>query len=223
VSQGKPIVNLTFHGIGEPERPFEPGENEVWVSTERYVTILDSVRNREDVRVTFDDGNSSDYRIALPDLRSRGLKAAFFVTAGFVDRPGYLSQSEIRELADCGMRIGTHGMNHQSWRGLCETDLRIEIVDSKRLLEQILGQTITEAACPFGGYNRHVLKLLRESGFERVYTSDRGLAFEEDWLQPRNTVYRDLWKYPVEPILSRPPTRLRARLHQLRAWRKRLR
>ena len=53
-------INLTFHGVGEPQRRLDPGEADVWVSRERFLSILDSVTDRADVRITFDDGNASD-------------------------------------------------------------------------------------------------------------------------------------------------------------------
>jgi hypothetical protein len=41
----------------------------VWVSRERLDAVLDSVAGRDDVRITFDDGNASDVVHALPALR----------------------------------------------------------------------------------------------------------------------------------------------------------
>ena len=66
------LINLTFHGIGSPERPLNPGEQDVWVSDETFVSLLDSIRDRKDVAISFDDGNSSDLEHALPALRERG-------------------------------------------------------------------------------------------------------------------------------------------------------
>jgi hypothetical protein len=62
-------------------------------------------------------------------------------------------------------------------------------VDAKEVLERALGAPVTEAACPFGAYDRPTLAALRRSGYGRVFTSDRGTARRTDWLQPRNTVH----------------------------------
>ncbi|MFZ0376580.1 MAG: polysaccharide deacetylase family protein, partial [Solirubrobacteraceae bacterium] len=74
-------INLTFHGIGRPERPLGRGEGDVWVSEARFLSLLDVAASRDDVRITFDDGNASDIEIALPALRERELSATFFVVA----------------------------------------------------------------------------------------------------------------------------------------------
>jgi peptidoglycan/xylan/chitin deacetylase (PgdA/CDA1 family) len=181
-------INLTFHGVGEPPRRLDPGEANVWVSHERFLSILDSVAGRNDVRITFDDGNLSDVKHALPALRERGLKAAFFVVAGRLGAPCFLDAAAVEELADAGMTIGSHGMRHRAWRGLDDAALREELVDSKAILESVVGRPVTQAACPFGSYDRRVLRRLRGSGYDQVYTSDRGTTRSREFLQARNSI-----------------------------------
>ena len=78
---------------------------------------------------------------------------------------------------------------------------------------------MTEAACPFGSYDRRVLRALRRTGYRHVYTSDRGLARRGDWLQARNTVQRADGAELLGPILaSQGALRRRARLTAKR-WR----
>ena len=97
------IINLTFHGIGEPERALEPGEEQFWLDSDQFQSALDSVVGRSDVRITFDDGNASDLEQALPGLRQRGLTATFFVVAGRLGDPGFLDEQDVRALAAAGM------------------------------------------------------------------------------------------------------------------------
>jgi peptidoglycan/xylan/chitin deacetylase (PgdA/CDA1 family) len=181
-------INLTFHGVGSPGRALEPGEESVWLEASQFESALDSVVGRTDVRITFDDGNASDLEHALPQLRRRGLTATFFVVAGRLGEPGYLDEHGVRALAAAGMRIGCHGMRHRPWRRLDEGELWEEIVGARRLLEQVVDRPVTEAACPFGSYDRRVLGFLRRHGYSRTFTSDSGTARPGDWLQSRNSV-----------------------------------
>jgi peptidoglycan/xylan/chitin deacetylase (PgdA/CDA1 family) len=181
-------INLTFHGIGTPERPLEPGEERFWLDLDRFESVLDSVVGRSDVGITFDDGNVSDVEHALPQLRRRSLTATFFVVAGRVGAPGFLDQGGVRALAEAGMGIGCHGMRHRPWRGLDDRALWDEVVEARRQLEEVVGRPVIEAACPFGAYDRRVLRFLRTHGYRRAYTSDRGTAEVGDWIQARNTV-----------------------------------
>jgi peptidoglycan/xylan/chitin deacetylase (PgdA/CDA1 family) len=184
-------INVTFHGVGDPTRPLEPGEEEVWVSKQRFVALLDAAVERDDVRIMFDDGNLSDLEHALPALRARGLKATFFIVAGRVGAPGFVDADGVRELAAAGMGIGSHGMRHRPWRCLDDRARDEELVGARQLLEEVVEQPVTEAACPFGSYDRRVIAGLRRAGYNRVYTSDRGTTRPSDFLQARNSVGPD--------------------------------
>jgi peptidoglycan/xylan/chitin deacetylase (PgdA/CDA1 family) len=145
------------------------------------------VADRPDVVITFDDGNRSDLEIGVPALRARGLSATFFVVAGRLGTPGFLSGEDVRTLLAEGMAVGCHGMRHRPWRGLDDAALEEELVTAKAQIESAAGGPVTLAACPFGAYDRRSLRALRRAGYERVYTSDRGPARPEEWLQARTT------------------------------------
>jgi peptidoglycan/xylan/chitin deacetylase (PgdA/CDA1 family) len=181
-------INLTFHGIGDPDRRLDPGEQDVWVDRDQFLALLDRAAGRDDVVITFDDGNASDVEHALPALRERGLTATFFVVAGRLGAPRFLDADGVRELAAAGMEIGCHGMHHRPWRGLDDSALHEELVEAKQVLADVVGQPVTGAACPFGSYDRRVLRTARRAGYSRVYTSDRGTTRPGEWLQARNSV-----------------------------------
>jgi len=184
----KRTINLTFHGVGEPPRALDEGEADVWVSHDRFLDVLDGAAERDDVRITFDDGNASDLELGLDALLERGLTATFFVVAGRLGVSGFLDEADVRRLADAGMEIGCHGMHHRPWRGLDDTELRAELVDAKATLEAVVERPVAEAACPFGAYDRRVLRALRSAGYRRVFTSDRGTTDSARFLQARNSV-----------------------------------
>ena len=183
-------IILTFHGIGETARAMAPGEAGVWLSEAAFVEVIDLVRDRSDVVITFDDGNASDAEIALPALIARGVTADFYIVAGRLDAPGYLTCDQVRELAAMGMNVGSHGMRHRPWRGLSEPALRDELIDAREMLQEVLRAEVKAASCPFGSYDRRIRRRWRAAGFERVYTSDGGLAEPAAWLQPRYTIHR---------------------------------
>ena len=183
------IINLTLHGIGEPRRPLEYREDQVWLAEDMLPVILDVLQGLSGYLITVDDGNESDVDILLPSLMQRGLKATFFVPAGKIGGPGHLSRGGLTVLARAGMEIGTHGMDHRDWRALTEAELDVEIEGSKRVLEEIVGQRIVKASCPYGSYDRRVLAHVKRAGLERVYTSDRGHANADTWIQPRSSLH----------------------------------
>ena len=212
-------INLTFHGIGEPARPLEPGEDGVWVSVEQFESLLDTVVGRDDVALSFDDGNTSDLEHALPALRDRGLTATFFVVAGRLGTPNFLDGDGIRELLSHGMEIGCHGMRHRPWRSLDSEALDVELVQARTILESVTGGSVTLAACPLGSYDRRVLRALRDAGYRRAYTSDRGVAAAGDFLQARNSIGPDSGPGIVERIGSADASLARRVKLAVKRWR----
>ncbi|MFU8875998.1 polysaccharide deacetylase family protein [Micromonospora sp. SL4-19] len=184
-------VNICFHGIGEPRRELEPGEERYWIHRDQFQAILDELATWPSVRISFDDGNLSDVRIGLPALAARGLSAEFFVLAGRLGTAGSLDADDVRELQDQGMAIGTHGLRHRSWRGMDERTTYDELVAARSRLVEVVQQDITTAACPLGQYDRRALGELRRLGYTAVFTSDRRPARRGAWLQPRFSVRRD--------------------------------
>ena len=180
--------NLTFHGIGDPTRALAPGEEDIWISLDWFLAILDDVKDRGDVRLSFDDGNESDMLYGLPALQQRGVDATFFIVAGRLGTPGFLSEEDVRTLTRAGMTIGCHGMTHLPWRGLSSRGFQEELGESRMILEELTGRQVDTAACPFGSYDRQVLGALRKYGYRQVFTSDDGIAKPDRWLQPRNSI-----------------------------------
>jgi peptidoglycan/xylan/chitin deacetylase (PgdA/CDA1 family) len=180
------------HGIGPAGRDLDPGEDQTWVGIEQFERVLDAVAGREDVRITFDDGNASDVQIALPRLLERGLKAEFFVLTGMLGEAGRLRADDVRELARAGMSIGSHGWAHRDWRRVDAEQANQELMEASHVLRELTGQPVSTVSIPFGSYDRHVLRGLRHAKVTRVYTSDGGPARRDSWLQPRNSVRHDL-------------------------------
>lgn len=206
------VVTLNVHGIGARTRSLEPGEGDVWISLRQFEEVLDRVSGRDDVRLTFDDGNVSDVEIALPLLLERGLEAEFFVCPGLFGQPGRLAEDGVRELLKSGMSIGSHGWEHTDWRRVTPAQVLREIQDSRDVLRELSGGDIPHVSVPFGSYDRHVLRELRHFGVSRVYTSDGGRARRDSWLQARTSLRSDLDQAWLDRILDpHPPLRHRVR------------
>jgi len=186
---------INFHGIGDPPRAYEPGEESYWTDRVYFETILDFVAQHPlgaGARLTFDDGNSSDYAIAAPELKRRGLGARFFVLAGKFGQEGYLSRAEVRDLAAQGFEVGSHGLDHVAWTDASDAALVREIKDSKAILEDITGCRVRSAAVPFGLYDRRVLRELGRHGYHSVFSSDGGPRLTAMVPTPRYSVQRNV-------------------------------
>jgi peptidoglycan/xylan/chitin deacetylase (PgdA/CDA1 family) len=196
---------LNFHGIGSPERQLDPGEAPFWLSREAFCDVLDRVVDHPDrsrLVITFDDSNSSDMAIALPELLVRGLSASFFILTGRLGRPGSLDRADVAELHASGMRIGSHGTNHSDFTALPPGRLAEELVRSKQLLEDVCAAPVQSLAIPFGRYNASALRAIRKAGYRIAYTSDGGSARPGNYLQPRRSLRHDIPPPEIDSILA---------------------
>lgn len=123
------------------------------------------------VCITFDDGCETDLIAAAPVLREFGFHATFYLTAGFLNTPGYLNTSQVRELDAQGFQIGCHSMTHPYLSDLPEPELKREVVDAKLQIEKIVGHPIDHFSCPGGRYDERTLQMARHAGFRTVANS----------------------------------------------------
>lgn len=213
---------LTFHGLGDPQRPVDPGEAACWVPVDWFEAIIAAAARDDRVAITFDDGNASDAQEALPRLREAGTAATFFVLPGKLGDPGYLDADGVAQLHADGMIVGSHGLHHRNWRDLDSHELYAEVAGSSRRLSELLGRTVDLVAVPFGSYDRRVLKVA-QCTYRRVFTSDGGTSRPGDWLVPRTTITTNqplnLWLDLLAGWRHRPPDPRRSLKRLAKRWR----
>jgi peptidoglycan/xylan/chitin deacetylase (PgdA/CDA1 family) len=122
------------------------------------------------VGITFDDGHVSNHAAAAR-LRELGGTADFFINPSSVGSAGFLDWTQLREMADWGMSIQSHGMNHRFLDELNEADLQAELADSKAEIEARMGQPVTLFAPPGGRVTPGLGALARRLGYLRICSS----------------------------------------------------
>jgi peptidoglycan/xylan/chitin deacetylase (PgdA/CDA1 family) len=135
------------------------------------VTVALENPDRRAVVITFDDGCETDLISAAPILREFGFNGTFYVTVGFLEKHGYLSRAQLRQLSDLGFEVGSHSMTHSYLTDLPQERVTHEIATSKEELEQITGRAIQHFSCPGGRWDRRVAETARQSGYRSVTTS----------------------------------------------------
>ncbi|HLN47169.1 MAG TPA: polysaccharide deacetylase family protein, partial [Magnetospirillaceae bacterium] len=78
-------------------------------------TIVADVQARAvrgcEIAITFDDGYVDDVSAARA-LADDAATATLYISSGLVGSPGHVSRSQLRALADGGLQIGAHTVNH---------------------------------------------------------------------------------------------------------------
>jgi peptidoglycan/xylan/chitin deacetylase (PgdA/CDA1 family) len=123
------------------------------------------------VAITFDDGCETDFLHAAPALSQAGCTATFYVTTGFLGKPGFLSATQLRQLSDAGFEIGCHSSTHAYLPDLGIDELWGEIGEPKEVLQQLIGRQVDHFSCPGGRWSRRVADVARRAGYLTMATS----------------------------------------------------
>jgi peptidoglycan/xylan/chitin deacetylase (PgdA/CDA1 family) len=126
--------------------------------------------------LSFDDGYMTDYTVAFARLAERGWPGCFFVIANQVGASRSLGWRELREMAAAGMEIGSHSLTHPFLHRADPDQIRREFGESKRILEDGLGQAVHFASLPRGSAAPGMGMLIRDLGYRAFCTSEPGLV-----------------------------------------------
>jgi peptidoglycan/xylan/chitin deacetylase (PgdA/CDA1 family) len=156
-----------------------------------YKTIDMAISDKDQknlVCITFDDGNISDYRIALPWLVENDIFATFFVVSDWIGSPGYLDKSQILAMHKLGMQIGSHSVSHPDFRKISTKEKVYELKKSKRIIEGIIGEKITSFSLPFGFIDNNTIDTVFECGYSYCCISRHGLSKNKSKIISRNSI-----------------------------------
>ena len=176
--------------------------------------LLESLRKTKslDAKITFDDGEQSQFHNALPVLAQHGIKATYFVTPGLIGSAAkFLGWDDLKALQAAGHSIQSHGWSHKFLTFCSEAELTHELRASKQFLEENLGSAVEEISVPGGRWNRRVLQGCAAAGYRRVYVSDPWVETEITGMKVigRFMVRRTTTIAEFEKIVAKDPGTLR--------------
>ncbi|MEI8230421.1 MAG: polysaccharide deacetylase family protein [Candidatus Peregrinibacteria bacterium] len=135
------------------------------------------------IALTFDDGYEDFYTDAFPLLKKYSAHATLFMISSYIDRPGFLSLKELKEINDSGLvEIGAHTVHHKNLTRISLKKAEAEIAGSKTEIEQKLGIHVDTFAYPYGKWNPKLATIVEKAGFTAAVTTERG------FLQSPNTM-----------------------------------
>ncbi len=87
--------------------------------------------------------------------------ATFFVLGWIAERLPHL----VREIHDRGHEVASHGYNHNLCNLESKKDLKKDLIESKKLLEDIIGAPVFGYRAPSFSINNDTLRIIEESGY----------------------------------------------------------
>lgn len=121
------------------------------------------------VLITFDDTRLDQFTAALPELNKHGFKAAFFIMTVSLNKPGYMSREQVKQLADEGHTIGSHTYDHKNVKTYTVDDWVEQVQKPSKQLQTITGKPVEYFAYPFGLWNKEAISKLKDHDFKAVF------------------------------------------------------
>ncbi len=196
---------LTYHRIvDDPADPFAVAPALFAAQMEQVAATgaaapldgaLEAIRRGEDARpriaLTFDDGTVDFLTEAFPVLLRLGLPAALYVSPARVGEPAFLDWGALEALCAAGVQIGSHGLDHRSLGRIPPEEVRSQLSESRRRLEDRLHIAVSSLAYPYGtvrDFNEAVKEVARRVGYASACTSVNGInGSSTDPLELRRT------------------------------------
>ena len=141
---------------------------------------------KKPIVLTFDDGYQGHYKFVYPLLKKYGYPGAFAIyptKVGTTKGRSSVSWAQLREMAvDPLITIASHSLTHPlDLRESTDAQLQQEFVESKRILEKELNQSIKYFVYPSGKNDDRVQQGIQQAGYEAAWTmNDEETRFAED-------------------------------------------
>ena len=138
------------------------------------------------VMLTFDDNDKEQFTIGETEMKKYGFKGVYFIMTISINRPRYMSEAELKQLADSGHAIEGHTWDHHMVTKYTGLTWDTQLVKPQKRLEAITGKPIKYFAYPFGLWNQAAIPELKNRGYKLAFI----LSTKRDSTEPLYTIRR---------------------------------
>ncbi len=134
------------------------------------------------ILITFDDGYAHLYKYLPQFIQKYNFKPLIFIPTNQIGKSNswdyshifqscpHLNEEQIKKLAGVGVDFGSHSHHHVDLTSLTFNQLKMELKQSKDILENVIGKEVNSISYPFGRFNKHVIGESRKAGYQHGFT-----------------------------------------------------
>ena len=149
--------------------------------------------------ITFDDTDEEQFTVGKTEMDKHGFKGVYFIMTISIGRPRYMTREQIKQLSDEGNVVASHTWRHdrvdrylttphvdRDTKKIVNNDWDLQLVDTRKKLEDIIGKEIHYFAYPFGVWKHDGIPEIQKRGIKMAFQ----LADKRDPEYPLYTVRR---------------------------------
>lgn len=142
--------------------------------------LAGEIGNTKPVVLTFDDGWQNQYKYAFPLLKKYNMIATFYIYTNPIGKKHFLNWDEIKEMNNFGMTIADHTLSHPYLKKISLEEVKRQVTESKKIIEEHLGKPVLHFASPFGYTDPKIIKIIEETGYTTARTTYKGTYHSKD-------------------------------------------
>ena len=140
------------------------------------------------VVISFDDGYVEQYTKAAPLLAHFGWPADLDL---IVERHSLLTHTMVAHMIAAGWELDSHTVHHLVLNHLTADQLRVEVADSRIMLERMFHVPVRFFCYPGGDYNARAIAAVKDAGYQAATGTRYAAAVPKDlYTLPRIYCYR---------------------------------
>jgi len=142
----------------------------------RELPIYCVERDQKMVALSFDAAwGNEDTQTLIDILTKYNVRATFFLVGAWAEK----YPESVQALAGAGMEVMNHSEDHAHFSALTSGQIKDNITRCNDRIEHLTGVRPTLFRCPYGEYDDHVIRAVRELGMEPVQWDVDSLDWKE--------------------------------------------
>ena len=149
--------------------------------------------------ITYDDTDLEQFTVGKTEMDKHGFKGVYFIMTISIGKPRYMNKEQIKQLSDEGNVVASHTWRHdrvdkylttphidRDTKKIVNNDWDLQLVETRKNLENIIGKDIQYFAYPFGVWKHDGIPEIQKRGIKMAFQ----LADKRDTEYPLYTVRR---------------------------------